>query len=212
MLYTHMHTCAQNEHMWKRCVLRAGGVQRATRPSWGQKPRCVPRLPAGGSRPCGHASRKPQVPTVRASGWTLPPGLGEPFQDSWWVATEASWRGKEQRALGAVSSFQGHAAGVGGQLRAWEEPWRAPALGEGGCGRRHACLCTRTVTPRGPGLLPHLGLQRSASQAQAPSTGEHMLPGPGRRSPPHGGRHGRRPPAAGPGVKRGSAGGSLPLE
>ena len=201
-----MHTCAQNEHMWKRRVLRAGGVQRATRPLRGQKPRCVPRLPAGGSRPHGHAPHEPQVPTVRASGWTLPPGPGEPSQDSWWVATEARWRRKEQRALGAVSSFQGHATGVGGQLRAWEELWRAPALGECGCG--HARFCTRAVTPRGPGLLPHLGLQCSASQAQAPSAGEHMLLGPGRRSP-HGGRDGRRPPAAGPGVKRGSAGGSL---
>lgn len=200
---TRVHTCAQNEHMWKRGVFRAGDAQRATRPSQGQKPACVPRPPAGGSRPCGHA---PRMPTARASGRTLPPGPGEPSH------TEASWRREGQQALEAISSFQGQAAWVRGRLRAWEEPWWAPALGEGGCSRRHARFCTGAVTPRGPGLLPRLGLQRSASQAQAPSAGEHMLPVPGRRSPPHGGWDGRWPPAAGPDVKRSSVGGSLPLE
>lgn len=202
-IHTRVHTCAQNEHMWKRGVFRAGDAQRATRPSQGQKPACVPRPPAGGSRPCGHA---PRMPTARASGRTLPPGPGEPSH------TEASWRREGQQALEAISSFQGQAAWVRGRLRAWEEPWWAPALGEGGCSRRHARFCTGAVTPRGPGLLPRLGLQRSASQAQAPSAGEHMLPVPGRRSPPHGGWDGRWPPAAGPDVKRSSVGGSLPLE
>ena len=68
-----MCTCAQNEHMWRRCVLRAGGVQRATCPLRGQKPRHVPRPPAGGSWPHGQAPREPRVPTMRASGRTLPP-------------------------------------------------------------------------------------------------------------------------------------------
>lgn len=192
--HTHMCTCAQNEHMWNRCVLRASGVQRATHPLRGQKPRHVPRPPAGGSRPRGQAPREPRVPTVRASGRTLPP-----------EALPGLLVGGHGREL------DGGAVGTGSRVVI---PGTCSRGWGGGGGRRlrregprplvHALLHA-WAPPEGQVCWPHLGLQRSASQTQAPGAGGHTLPGPG-------GTDGQRPPAARPGVKRGSEGGSLPLE